>query len=249
MKNYFMPKVAVVIPKYGLVGGAEQFAAELTDACCSRTDLTFQVFANRWQSDPNVTGFQKIPVISFPKFLTTISFAWFVERRLKQSNCDLVHSHERILAADIYTLHGIPHRYWINQIRRKKTMSLYDRVTDWVERKMVYEGGCRKFIAVSELTRQIFLKEYPIDPARVVIIHPGVHLPNYAPENKINTRAAIRRELGIGKDELVAIFLLVGSKAVIPGWDITGSWVFWSSNNTAGHIHAVLSLLSYLLES
>ncbi len=205
-KNYFMPKVAVVIPKYGLVGGAEQFAAELTDACCSRTDFTFQVFANRRQSGSKCIGFQKVPIISFPKFLTTISFAWFVERRLKQSHCDLVHSHERIFAADIYTLHGIPHRYWIHQIRRKKTMSLYDLATAWVERKLVYEGGCGKFIAVSELTRQIFLKEYPIDPARVVIIHPGVHLPNDAQKDKTNIRVSIRRELGIGTDELVVIF-------------------------------------------
>jgi UDP-glucose:(heptosyl)LPS alpha-1,3-glucosyltransferase len=42
-----MSKIAVVIPKYGLVGGAEQFTAELTDELCSRTDHTFQVFANR----------------------------------------------------------------------------------------------------------------------------------------------------------------------------------------------------------
>jgi len=35
-------------------------------------------------------------------------------------------------------------------------MSLYDLATAWVERKLVYEGGCGKFIAVSELTRQIF---------------------------------------------------------------------------------------------
>lgn len=205
-KNYFMPKVAVVIPKYGLVGGAEQFAAELTDACCSRTDFTFQVFANRWQSDSKCIGFQKVPIISFPKFLTTISFAWFAERRLKRSPFDLVHSHERIFAADIYTLHGIPHRYWINQIRRKKTMSLYDLATAWVERKLVYEGGCGKFIAVSELTRQIFLKAYPIDPARVAVVHPGVHLPDDAQKNKINIRTNIRRELGIGAGDLVVIF-------------------------------------------
>ena len=29
-----MHKVAVVIPKYGLLGGAEQFVAELTDPAC-----------------------------------------------------------------------------------------------------------------------------------------------------------------------------------------------------------------------
>ena len=162
-----MPKVAIGIPKYGLVGGAERFAAELTNACCSRTDLTFQVFANRWQSDSPCIGFQKIPIITFPKFLTTLSFAWFVQRRIKLGHFDLVHSHERVFAADIYTMHGIPHRYWINHIRRKKTMSLYDLATAWVEKQLVYTGGCGKFIAVSELTRHIFLKEYPTRMANI----------------------------------------------------------------------------------
>lgn len=61
-----MPKIAVVIPKYGLVGGAEQFAAELTGKLCSRHQDTFQVFAKRWQSNFQAIGFSKIPIISFP---------------------------------------------------------------------------------------------------------------------------------------------------------------------------------------
>lgn len=104
VKNYFMPNIAVVIPKYGLVGGTEQFAAESTGQLCNRTVYTFQVFANRRETDSGVNGFQKIPIISFPKFLTTINFAGFVSRRLRQGLFDLVHCHERIAQKypDIY---------------------------------------------------------------------------------------------------------------------------------------------------
>ena len=45
----FMHKIAVVIPKYGLIGGAEQFVAELTERLASRTGYEFHVLANRWQ--------------------------------------------------------------------------------------------------------------------------------------------------------------------------------------------------------
>ena len=201
-----MPDIAVVIPKYGLVGGAEQFAAELTGQLCNRTAYTFQVFANRWESNSGVISFQKIPIYSFPKFLTTLSFAWFVERRIRRGHFDLVHSHERIFAADIYTLHGIPHRWWISHIRQKKAMSLYDAATAWVEKKLVMESGCKKFIAVSELTRQIFLSEYAVNPDRVAVIHPGVHLPDDPLINKSDIRASIRRELGIAPDDPVMVF-------------------------------------------
>jgi len=201
-----MPDIAVVIPKYGLVGGAEQFAAELTGQLCNRTAHTFQVLANRWTANTEAVSFQKIPIISFPKFMTTVSFAWFVQRRLQQRHFDLVHSHERIFAADIFTLHGIPHRYWIYHVRRKKAMSLYDAATAWVEKKLVLESGCKKFVAVSELTRQIFLREYPVDPNRVSVIHPGVHLPDHSRNNPSDRRAAVRRELGIGPEEPVLVF-------------------------------------------
>jgi len=200
-----MSKIAVVIPKYGLIGGAEQFAAELTGKLCSRPQDTFQVFANRWQSNSDVIGFHKIPIISFPKFLTTISFAWFVQQRLQRDNFSIVHSHERIFAADLFTMHGVPHRYWVHQIRRKR-MSLYDLATAWVEKKLVRDGHCQKFVAVSELTKTIFLAEYPVNPDRVCVIHPGVNLSDYTHKNKDKVRHTVRSALGIGADDPVIVF-------------------------------------------
>lgn len=202
---YFMQKVAVVIPKYGLVGGAEQFVSELTGRLSSSGNYQFHVFANRWQSNSHAIQFHKNPIISFPKFLTTISFAYFVRRRINRDNFSLVHSHERIFAADIFTLHGVPHRYWVHYVRRKK-MSLYDVATDWVENKLVYHGHCKKFIAVSRLTKDIFLQEYPINPDQVAVIHPGVNLTDYAQKNKGDVRHSVRSALGIGAADPVIIF-------------------------------------------
>ncbi len=200
-----MSKIAVVIPKYGLVGGAEQFAAELTGKLCSRPPHTFQVFANRWQSNSPLISFDKIPIISFPKFLTTISFAWFAARKMRRTPFDLIHSHERIFAADLFTMHGIPHRYWVRDIRRK-SMSLYDRATCWVEDGLIDRGGCKKFVAVSELTKSIFLQEYPVDPDRVAVIHPGVNLSDYARPNKAEARLATRSSLRINDNDVVIVF-------------------------------------------
>ncbi|MDD4091616.1 MAG: glycosyltransferase family 4 protein [Smithellaceae bacterium] len=200
-----MSKIAVVIPKYGLAGGAEQFASELTGRLRDKTKDEFHVLANRWAPGSGVVRFEKIPIVSFPKWLTTISFAWFAQRQIRRGNFDLVHSHERIFAADLFTLHGVPHRYWVDQVRRK-SMSLYDRATAWVERKLVLEGGCRKFVAVSHLTRDIFLQEYLIDPEKVAVIHPGVELSDYRRKSKDDVRRAVRSSLDISENELVMVF-------------------------------------------
>ena len=201
-----MQKIAVVIPKYGLVGGAEQFASELTQRLCAYNEDKFHVFANRWQTSSTEIKFHRVPIISFPKFLTTISFAYFIRRQLRKDIFSLVHSHERIFAADIFTLHGIPHRYWVHNVRWKK-MSLYDLATAWVEKKLVEEGNCKKFIAVSSLTKDIFLQEYQINPDKVAVINPGVDLNDYAQQNKDSVRNSIRRELGINIADPVILFV------------------------------------------
>jgi UDP-glucose:(heptosyl)LPS alpha-1,3-glucosyltransferase len=85
-------------------------------------------------------------------------------------------------------------------------MSLYDLSTAWVEKKMVTQGNCQKFIAVSNLTRDIFLQEYDIDQQRVTVIHPGIDLKDYATADKKLIRAAIRKEYGIGSEEPIIVF-------------------------------------------
>lgn len=114
-----MRKIAVVIPKFGLTGGAEQFAARLSDRLYMDHDYHFSVFANRWADVHSAFSVTRVPIIAFPKYLTTLSFAWFARRRICGGSFDLVHSHERIFAADLFTLHGIPHRHWVRHVRQK----------------------------------------------------------------------------------------------------------------------------------
>ena len=198
----------MVIPKYGLIGGAEGFAAELTERIAENQRYEIHVLANRWQSLSSRVIFHKIPVISFPKFLTTFSFAYFANRRIRKMNFALVHTHDRILQADLFTMHGIPHRVWVKEIRQKK-MSLFDRVTAWVEKSLVQNQRCQKFFAVSQLAREAFLREYPgIDSNRVQILHPGVDIRRFTSADREECRQEIRREDGPGPEGILGPFCL-----------------------------------------
>ncbi len=200
-------KIAVVIPKYGLIGGAEEFAAQTTERIAENPRYEVHVFANRWQSRSSRIFFHKIPVISFPKFLTTLSFASFANRKIARLNFDLVHTHERVLEADLFTMHGIPHRFWVKEIRRKR-MSLFDRVTERVEKALVQNNRCRGFWAVSQLARGVFLREYPqIDPARVQILCPGVDTGRFGFSDREGSRREMRGKLGLPPEEFVILFV------------------------------------------
>lgn len=196
----------MVIPKFGLVGGAEQFAGELSGRIAANPDYEVHVFANRWVPADDRITFHKVPVLRFPRFLTTISFARFAESRIeKTGGFDLVHTHDRVFRADLFTMHGVPHRYWVRKVLRKR-MSLFDRATAFVDESLISGGNCRRFAVVSDLARQTLVQEYPrLDPGQISVIHPGVDIERF--RNGKANRARIRQEFGVNKDEILVLFV------------------------------------------
>jgi UDP-glucose:(heptosyl)LPS alpha-1,3-glucosyltransferase len=208
MKSDARKKIAVVIPKYGLLGGAENHTAELTNRIAQNEQYDVHVFANKWTNHSEHITFHKVPIISFPKFLTTISFAYFAGIRISPINFDIIHTHERIFSADICTLHGLSHSTWVKEVRKKRINSLFDCGTIWVARKFVNNNKCRKYIAVSNLTKEKFLQEYPnVDSSEVAVIHPGVDIEKFTNLDRQSRRYEVRQNLGIGMEEIVIIFV------------------------------------------
>lgn len=212
--NFLMPdetrrrcRIAVVIPKYGLMGGAEGFAAELTERIAANPEFEVHVFANRWVSASERVTFHKIPIVKIPRSLSSPSFAFFAARQIAAAGpFDIIHTHDRIFRADVYTMHGIPHRWWIREVRKKR-MSLFDRSLAVVEDRLVRHGGCRRFLAVSGLVRDIFIAEYDVDPSLVAIVHPGVETASYKGHDREACRRKVRERYGIGLDEPLILFV------------------------------------------
>jgi len=200
-------KIAIVVPKYGLVGGAEHVVSELTERIALNSQYEIHVFANKWRQLSDRIKFHKVPVIVFPKFLTTISFAYFAGKKIAHMDFDLIHAHDRIFEADIFTMHGIPHRIWVEEVRKKR-MSLFDYGTSWVERRLVENKRCKKFIAVSTLTKEKFLEQYPsVDPERVAVIHPGIDAGRTKNLDRISCRREIMERFHIDSTDKIILFV------------------------------------------
>ena len=199
-------KIAVVIPKYGLVGGGELFAFELTERLAGNPRYDIHVLANQWQGSTARITFHKIPLITFPKWLTTLSFAWFVAKKLKNLKPDIVHAHDRIFRADLATVHSIPHMTWVKEIRGKKVPSLFDLATSWVERRMFERGGCQKVLPVSSLAAEKLCAIYPFLREKIEIMSPGVDLVRFGP-SRTDWRREVRQEFGVGHEDFLALFV------------------------------------------
>jgi len=208
--------IAVVVPKYGLVGGGEKFVFELTERIAVNDRYKIHVFANKWKEQSDRVVFHKVPIITFPRFLSTISFAWFANRKIANMHFDLIHAHERIFRADIFTMHSVPHRFWVKEVR-KKAMSLFDYGTIWVEEQMIRTGGCKKYLPVSSITKEKFLQEFPVDPEKIQIVYPGVEIDKFDRLDRTACRQEIRQRFGL--DEKDTVILFVGMNFELKGLD------------------------------
>jgi len=208
--NYMPPpkikKIAVVVPKYGLVGGGERFVFELTERLAQNPQYDIHVFANKWRTGLSRITFHKVPIIRFPKWLTTISFAMFVKYKISFiGGFDIIHTHERIFKADICSMHFIPHRLWVKEIRRKKFLSLFDHATCWVEKHLFSSGKCF-FMPVSSLSQQKLQTIYQISPEQIEVVHPGI-------DNRMNgitdpvARQTTRAEFGCNDSNFIILFV------------------------------------------
>ncbi len=210
------PRVAVVVPKYGLVGGGERFAAELTERLSRTGRYEFHVFANRWGAAAPGIAFHRVPAVRFPRTLRPLAFAWLAGRMVARGGFDIVHAHERVFRADVFSMHAVPHAAWVRDVRRKRP-SLFDRATISLERAMMAGAGGSVFLPVSTLAAEALSREYPVAPGRIRVVHPGVDFARFSGPDREACRSEIRRRHGIGAADLLVLF--VGMNFEVKGLD------------------------------
>jgi UDP-glucose:(heptosyl)LPS alpha-1,3-glucosyltransferase len=207
MGNSSMIRVAVVVPKYGLIGGAESVVFELTERIAMMPEFEVHLFANKWQKGKAPVVFHHVPIISFPRWAKPVSFAWFAQLAIRRAGTfDLLHSHERLFEMDLFTFHGIPHKTWITMARRKQ-LSLFDRATAWVEKKGLVNPRLRKVLPVSTLVRDELFNLYNTPESKVHVIHPGISEKPFLLHDKSVCREEIRRCHGFSEDDVVLLFV------------------------------------------
>jgi UDP-glucose:(heptosyl)LPS alpha-1,3-glucosyltransferase len=209
-------KIAVVVPKYGLVGGGERFASEITERLARNENYDIHVFANKWVAASDRITFHKVPKIYFPRFMGPLVFAWFVKWKTGRMNFDLVHSHHWIFHADIFSAHGVPHAGWVRNVR-KRSPSLYDRAVIAIERSLMREGGASYFLPVSTIAMEAFRREYATLPGQWQVVHPGVEVARFSTPDRAACRTDIRGLYGIGATDMLLLF--VGMNFEVKGLD------------------------------
>lgn len=218
LRTNVQPKrVAVVVPRYGLIGGGEKLVYELTERIAEDQRWEVHVFANRWKTGSDAIHFHHVPIIAFPRFFTPLSFALFARQRINRLGVDIIHTHERILEANVYSVHGIPHAVWVRQVRQKKFLSLFDHTLANIEKRLIHHPDCKRLLAVSSITAEKLNLAFSGIADRISVVSPGIDMDPFLHWDRQDCRMALRRQVGWGAEDIVLLF--VGMNFEIKGLD------------------------------
>jgi UDP-glucose:(heptosyl)LPS alpha-1,3-glucosyltransferase len=195
-------KIAVVIGAFTKLGGAERMAVETCEQF--KDEFEFHVICREHDVELEGVIIHKVKRINFPRSLKRIIFAMQVRSVLKTLDVDLIHTHERIFEADIFSLHGTPPEHWAKEVLGRKRMNLFDLSCAYLDRKLITSAKCKVLLPVSKLVEDCYRKYYDLSEKTIEVVHPTVsdefispHPPSFDWRERLDTP----------KDAKVALFI------------------------------------------
>ena len=208
-------KIAVLIRNYNRsAGGAERYCVELTERLSANHDV--HVFTQNYENNPlsQITFHKILQLSEKPRFINQLLFSRLT-KNATSGKFDIVHSHERVSHADIYTFHVECFRtLWSNIKGFRKLIRWLNTLLSprklcylWLEGKQMQALPRRRFISVSEYLSRNISECYP-KISNITIAHPGISTNvNKSVENNNNKFSNLKESLSIPNSSFILIFV------------------------------------------
>ena len=212
-------RIAILIRHYDRSGGgAERYCVELSERIAETHEV--HVFAQKISTQsPNIT-FHPIPLrVKRPRFINQLLFSRDT-RKATEGQYDLVHSHDMVTHANIYTLHVpcIKTQWsqapaWEKMILALGILSSPRKIAYlWLEQRELRPVEHRHFITVSEYLTRNILDSYPALKGHISVAHPGINIQPHSTEERKQFRKTFRQQHSIPKEAFVLLFVAHGFK-------------------------------------
>jgi len=206
-------EIAFIQRKVAPHGGGEMFALRFLGELkkMGHKITIFAHFANFSFLDQ--VDFVRIPILKPFSFLKMLSFAWFCKRAAKRKNYELIFSNERTVYHDIYFAGEGCHSAWLQQRFRQvgaiKKFLIGINPLHWtilyLEKRCITNSRLLGIISFSQRVQEELIKKHKLPADKIKVVYHGVPAP-VADEDEIE-RNTMRQDLGIGKNELVILFI------------------------------------------
>jgi len=208
-------KIAILIRNFDYSGGgAEKYCVELSKLLSNHYDV--HIFTQKIVGEYTNLSFHLIPtILKKPRFINQLLFSFFTKRALKNEFA-IVHSHDMLTHANIYTIH-VP--CFKTQLTKKTAFGkLYfllkllfsPRFMSylWLEKEQMKFVHKKKIISVSNLLTNNIILNYPKIKNIITLASPGINQ-QYVNFQKIK-KSKILDHLEIPKNSFVYLFAAHG---------------------------------------
>lgn len=205
-------RVALLIRRFITTGGAERYAVEVARRLARIHDL--HIFAQQWDHQPEGMTLHRVSR-PFPK-PRFVNQWWFSCRTSRLTRgFDVVYTHERVTRFHVMNIHSGTFVGGLKGASRGKERGAFRTWLKiltgpsiwayWLLEKLHYKTAPGRFWAAdSEMVKREVQQHYAIPDDRFLIAHSGVDQP--APDTA-RTRVEWRCKLGLGENEVVALFV------------------------------------------
>ena len=201
-------KIAFVVHDYHRAGGHSRYVAELATRFAKTHEV--HVFANRIEAgDEAGIQFHTVPAWRFNALTTVLSFVIPATFQIGRG-FDIVHSQGFCaLRGNVFTGH-ICNRAWHRALQKLEggatwRESIFNAMGTTLEYGLYRFARRSAVIAISHRVARDLVQFYHCS-APIQVIHHGVDLDVFSPDNRTRWRAEVRREYGIAEDEMVFLY-------------------------------------------
>lgn len=206
-------RIALLRQGYSPFGGAERYVERLSHALQAE-GLEVTLLTRAWPA-PAAFSVVRCDPFHLGRLWRDVGFAYQSHRVIAARRFDLVQSHERIAACDIYRAGDGVHREWL--ARRRAGMGLLDRARSrlspyqrfalWQEARVFRSPRLRAVVCNSRMVKHDVMAHYAVPADKLHVIYPGVDAAYFAPALKGQYRQAVRNTYAIPPDATVLLFV------------------------------------------
>ena len=201
-------KLALVCRPFSFHGGVETATAGLIAALVERGGYDIELLTTAGQYPVRGITVRWLPVLSQPSVLRQLSFALAARRAARAGGYDVVQSHERCLAQDIYRAGEGCHRAYLEAMGRGGLqVNPQHRFLLMLERRIFTLRSARWIVAISARGKGEIEGLYRTPSERVSVVYNGVDLARFHPDNRKRWRDEMRSALGLPPGAWIVAFV------------------------------------------
>lgn len=197
-------RIAIIARPYSFHGGVEHATAGLLRGLVARGEEVELLTPGDPAPVAGVTV-RRLRLPPLPAAARVLAMAAAARWAVRRGRWDIVQSHERTLAQDVYRAGEGCHRAYLAAMGPPRGRRVYHAITLALEGRLF--ARTPRIVAIAARGRQEIQRCYGVPEARLCVVYNGVDLEHFHPDHRGRHREAVLREAGLDSESFVVLFV------------------------------------------